>query len=98
MNAAVPLLHALRGILPDAEIRVIHERPWHSLTFSGAQICMSVVLRGDGHAAKAEALDQALPSHQFELQGQLVADIAVVERSGNDSETYLLIDALVLDD
>lgn len=98
MNATVPLLRALRDILPDAEIRVIHERPWHSLTFSGAQICMSVALRGNSHASRAAAFDRTLPTHEFDLQGQLVADIAVIERSGGDNETRLLIDALVLED
>lgn len=98
MNPSLSLARALRKMLPDAEIAVVHARPWHSLTFSGTQICMSVALRDDGHAEKADALDRALPAHQFELCGQLVADIAIIERSDNDSETHLLIDALVLDD
>lgn len=98
MNPSTSLLRALRKILPTAEIAVIHERPWYSLTFSGAQICISIALRGDRHAQKADALDRALPSHQFELCGRLVADIAIIERFDNNSETQLLIDALVLDD
>ena len=98
MNAAVPLWRALRGILPDAEIRVIHERPWHSLTFFGAQICLSVALRGNNHASRAAAFDRTLPTREFHLRGQLVADIAVIERSGSDNETRMLIDALVLED
>ena len=28
-------LRALRLLVPEADLNIIHERPWHSLTFGG---------------------------------------------------------------
>ncbi|GHC95077.1 hypothetical protein [Novosphingobium pokkalii] len=54
------------------------ERPWASVTFSGAR--HSVVLRYTGWEAcdDGEALIAALPDHEFTVPGALVADVTVV--------------------
>jgi hypothetical protein len=97
-NKAEGLLRALRAILPGAEISVICERPWHSLTFSGVQICCSVILQVGHGAGKAATFTRDLPEHEFDLPGQLVADIAVVDGAPAAAGHRLMIDALVLDD
>lgn len=54
------------------------ERPWASVTFSGAR--HTVVLRYTGWEAceDGEALIAALPDHEFTVPGALVADVTVV--------------------
>jgi hypothetical protein len=54
------------------------ERPWASVTFSGAR--HNVVLRYTGWEAcdDGEALIAALPDHEFTVPGALVADVTVV--------------------
>lgn len=91
------LLRALQPMLPEASFRIIHERPWHSLTFAGTQICISVQFAGVP-ADSVEHFMQRLPDHEFDLSGQLVADIAVTEACLVTGEQSLVIHALVLDD
>jgi len=92
------LLQALRTLIPTADISVPHERPWHSLTFCGAQIglCVSVIdvkMLGDG-----EELSKKLSDHEFVLRGQIVADIMVTRAAMAEGRQCLIIEALLLDD
>ena len=75
----------------------MHERPWHSLTFSGAQICLSVALPITA-AEQRSAVAQLLEDHEFSLPSQLVADIAITETAIFDGQYRLIIDALLLED
>jgi hypothetical protein len=92
------LLRALKHLCPLADFAILHERPWHSLTFSGVQICVSITLQGSDHTDIASMLQRVLPEYAFEIHGQLVADIAVVQNEAKQSQSCLLVDALVLDD
>lgn len=92
------IVRALRQLLPAATLSLIHERPWHSLTFSGVQVCISLILRDEGHADILGRFADELPAHEFNLCGQLVADIAVIEAVVSENQSRLMIDALLLDD
>ena len=92
------LLRALWQLLADADVRLVSERPWHSLTFSGAQIELSAVVSAENHAEMAAQFEQMLSDHDFHLNGVLVADIAVTERVAMANETRLIIHALLLED
>ena len=89
--------NALRAMFPAADISILHERPWHSLTFSGAQICLSVALPITA-AEQRSAFAQLLEDHEFSLSSQLVADIAITETAILGGQYRLIIDALVLED
>ena len=91
------LVRALQALLPQASITILHERPWHSLTFSGAQICLSVALPITA-AEQRSAVAQLLDNHEFSLPSQLVADIAITETAIFDGQYRLIIDALLLED
>lgn len=91
------LVRALHSLMPTANIAILHERPWHSLTFCGVQICLSIMLpknAGQQHPLIARLLDD----HEFSLPGQLVADIAITETAILDGKYRLIVDALLLDD
>jgi len=75
----------------------LHERPWHSLSFSGAQIGLSVALPVTA-AEQRSAVAQLLEDHEFSLPSQLVADIAITETAIFDGQYRLIIDALLLED
>jgi hypothetical protein len=94
-------INALRAIIPAADIRILHERPWHSLTFSGTQIGLSVQMQDGTSHGNMAALSQMLAEHEFDLPCQIVADIAV---TGTVTQpviakgvTCLIIDALLLE-
>jgi len=91
------LVRTLQALMPQASIAILHERPWHSLTFSGAQICLSVALPITA-AEQRSAVAQLLDDHEFSLPSQLVADIAITETAIFDGQFRLIIDALLLED
>jgi len=91
------LIHALRAIIPAADFSILHARPWHSLTFSGMQIGLSVQLpEGTWHSDMA-ALSQLLSEHEFDLPRQIVADIGITRAVTAQGGQCLIIDALLLD-
>ena len=91
-------LHAIRLLIPESEIRVIYERPWHSLTFAGTQLCLSARFQGSQMMCKGEEFCASLTDFEFDLPGQLVADIAVTQAVVANGAYCLMIDALLLDD
>ena len=91
------LVRALQALTPQASITILHERPWHSLTFSGAQICLSVALPITA-AEQRSAFAQLLEDHEFSLPSQFVADIAITETAILGGQYRLIIDALLLED
>jgi hypothetical protein len=91
------LVRALHALMPQARITILHERPWHSLTFCGAQICLSVALPITV-AEQRSALAKLLEDHEFSLPRQLVADIAITETAIMGGQYRLIIDALLLED
>ena len=96
-SLARSLVRALQALMPQASITILHERPWHSLTFGGAQICLSVALPVTA-AEQRSAVAQLLEDHEFSLPSQLVADIAITETAIFDGQYRLIIDALLLED
>ena len=99
------LCNALRALFPDADVSILHERPWHSLTFCGTQLCLSVHMRDGNWPGDVEALAQLLSEHEFDLPRQIVADIAVtgavtgavMQAVMAKGAMCLIIDALLLD-
>jgi hypothetical protein len=91
------LVRALKALMPQSSIAILHERPWHSFTFCGAQICLSVALPKTA-AEQRSAITQLLENHEFSLPRQLVADIAIAETAILDGTYRLIVDTLLLDD
>jgi len=54
------------------------ERPWASATFSGTRHTIVLAFTGAAAIAAGEAFMEALPEHEFEIAGQLVADAAIL--------------------
>lgn len=92
------LLHAMKMLIPATDISIVQERPWHSLTFSGTQICLSMHVAAPTGQDIAERLNALLQNFEFNVPGQIVADIAVTQAVVTDGAHCLIIDALLLDD
>lgn len=54
------------------------ETPWASITFSGSRHKVTLAFRGLEAVATGEVFIAALPEHEFEIPGQLVADATIV--------------------
>jgi hypothetical protein len=91
------LLRSLSTLLPSAEICLVSERPWHSLTFSGTQIELSAIISAADHLEMAARFEQILLDSNFNVGNRFVADIAVTNSAAGDNETHLAIHALLLD-
>ena len=64
-----------------AELLSHSERPWASATFAGSRHQVTLTFTGLEAVSAAEHFIEAVPEHEFEIPGQLVADAAVVEAS-----------------
>lgn len=92
------LLRALRALTSNRDIRVVHERPWHSLTFSGTQTCLAMKVADPTEPDIAARLTKMLENYEFHIPGQIVADIAVSQAAMSGCQQWVIIDALLLDD
>ena len=88
---------AIANLLPGTVVARRVARDWHSATFSGQRLVITLHTDAD-HPALAEFV-QTISDHEFALAGILVADIAVTAHSGNaDGSTHLILEALLLDE
>ena len=75
----LPLLSALLELAQGKAELVSHsERPWASVTFSGARHRVTLTFTGIEGLAAGEDFIDCLPEHEFTIPGQLVADATVV--------------------
>lgn len=84
---------ALLRMAPGSRILSSRERPWASVTFSGARHWIALEV----DAPDADALAALLPEAEFSLSGHLVADLAVVGREPQDARALLHIEALTVE-
>lgn len=78
-NRLIDALILLSG--SHAELLSHSERPWASATFAGSRHQVTLTFTGLEAVAAAEQFIEAVPEHEFEIPGQLVADAAVIEAS-----------------
>lgn len=60
-----------------AELLRHSEQSWASATFAGTRHAVTLAFNGASAVTAAEAMIAALPDHEFDLPGQIVADAAV---------------------
>ncbi|MFC3174692.1 hypothetical protein ACFOD9_10545 [Novosphingobium bradum] len=77
------------------------ERPWASVTFSGARHTLALAFAGADAIAAAERVIAELADHEFDIPGHIVADAQVREVSHQHVPTAQLtmeIEILLLED
>ncbi len=76
-----PWLNLLNQILSlagdGAELLRHAERPWASVTFSGARHMVALCFTGPEAMEAADDFISALPEHEFSIPHQIVADAAI---------------------
>ena len=74
---------------------------WASATFTGMRHAITLSFAGQDAVAHGERLSKMLPEHEFDIDGHIVADLAIVDihrrREGAPLMT-LKIDALTVED
>ena len=92
-NAHRALTNALLKLATPAEMRSARERPWASVTFTGARHWFALSVG----PARVEGLSALLPDFEFDLPGHLVADIVVVGTRPDGERVILDIEALTVE-
>ena len=90
---AIRLLRQLGACLgPGAEPGQCHEREWASATFAGARHSFAFRLPLADRAAPLPDCLAALPDHEFDLPGDIVADcsVAIHARTSDDDGRHWL--------
>lgn len=78
-HPAMQLLRAVMGLAHGhAELIRHSERAWASVTFTGSRHCITLGFDGSDAVSAGEKLIAALPEHEFNIHGQIVADATVV--------------------
>jgi hypothetical protein len=89
MTRQTRLLRELEQLLPHGQWRVVQERPWYSLTFSGVQLTLAYTPAAPRGVDEVAAI---LGKHEFSLQDRIVADIG-----GEEAGEGLVVVMLVLE-
>ena len=79
-------------------VETLASRPWASITFSGERHRIALCLPGPGAAAAAEIFLEGLAERDFALRGHILADIALAERSDEDGQVRLILEALTVEE
>jgi len=77
------------------------EKPWASVTFSGARHTLVIAFDGTAAMDAADHFIAALPDHEFTISGRLVADTTIVsvdQRTISSPRTLVEAELLVLDE
>jgi hypothetical protein len=91
------LTRALVALLPGAEIVKHVQNEWHSATFTGQRIMISLQVTGCECFANTREMLNNLPEHEFTLIRGIVADIAVADVIESDNILRFAVESLVLD-
>lgn len=101
-KAAAGLLRALLARAGADRDRIlltdIRSTDWQSLTFVGERHQMRFSLRGPGSDDLLKRLTDGLEDAEFEIPGQVVADVAVegTPLAGSDGSVSVAIEALTI--
>ena len=81
------------------QVEDIQSRSWASVTFSGERHALRLRLSGEGAAAAADAFAGGLADREFDLDGHVIADIAVVsdERDARGTTVRLGMEVLTVE-
>ena len=77
------------------------ERPWASVTFSGARHTIALAFTGSDAIAAAEGVIDGLADHEFDIPGHIVADAQVREVSHShvpEQNLTMELEILLLED
>ncbi|MEL6875883.1 MAG: hypothetical protein AAGM33_10440 [Pseudomonadota bacterium] len=75
---AEQLVAGLRDLVhPECQIRLVRQRPWASITFSGTRYCFDLDLSERPDEDVFTKAEKTLADHEFNLDGHFVADLLV---------------------
>jgi hypothetical protein len=77
-------------------IEALESCPWAALGLPGERHALALRLDGQGASAAADSFLSGLEEREFALDGYILADIALVERSGGGSMVRLVLEALTV--
>lgn len=87
-------IRALAG--PNYDVKMVRERPWASITFSGTRHRVAISRSMAGDTGLPPSFTGQIADHEFDLPGHFVADVLIDDREmhGEDiiAEILTIID------
>ncbi|MEP2101283.1 MAG: hypothetical protein ABJP02_01515 [Parasphingorhabdus sp.] len=81
----------------DYQVRMLRERPWASITFSGLRCQFAIVPLWRGGRAISQSCGARLLHYPYDLHGYFVADL-VIERPADGRDQTVIVEILAIDD
>lgn len=94
MTQLAEQLQTLVGL--DYQVRIVRERPWASITFSGVRCRFFITPLWKAGPALSQTCAVQLLSHHYDLQSYFVADLTI-ERPDN-TDRRIVIEILAIND
>lgn len=91
------LRDALIAKLKPAQLVSVQEVPWASITFSGARHIFVFELTGQAAEERGNAFAARASCEEFDVKGQLVADLIVTSCTHGPNGTCVTIEALTVE-
>jgi len=91
-------LQARAGGAAHTTIVTAQSEAWASATFRGARHVIDLLLDGDDAQQRADRLAGEMDGIEFDLPGDLVADIAVTGQADGPAGVAISIEALTVED
>ena len=98
MNVQRALLAQLASRLSPARVTLVEgvSKPWASVTFSGERHELTLLVEGEGAASRCQCLQRTICCEEFDLNGNLVADIIMNNLSSDGAAVRLDLEALTV--
>lgn len=97
-RAACPLTRAVINLLPGAAVVGCKRQAWHSATFSGERVILTLTLEGADSGLRYQHFAKELPEAEFTLRRQCVADILVTGQIERADGLEVTVEALLIDE
>jgi hypothetical protein len=95
---AQAVANALLALAGNSQITHMTEKPWHSATFAGVRLAITMLLKGEDSKKHAKALKRMLPDYEFTLPRYFVADALAKSIAASGDDTMLEIEILMLEE
>jgi hypothetical protein len=88
----------LLALLEPAILVFSNRTPWASVTFTGYREVMGLLIKGEAAERRVAQFADLYSAHEFDMTGQIVADIAITRNAPVSEGVMLVLEVLVVND
>jgi hypothetical protein len=88
----------LLALLEPATLVFSNRTPWASVTFTGYREVMGLSIKGEAAERRVAQFADLYSAHEFDMTGQIVADIIITRNAPVSEGVMLVLEVLVVND